>query len=92
MRSSFQAFYGIKALDSSIGYITYISIIVGLFIGVTTIQNKGNYFIYSICLLCTLFSVFWTFVMLVNAESWLVCSSRCLRLTEVPIEKMSQEE
>ena len=29
--------------------------------------------------------------MLVNAESWLVCSSRCLRLTEVPIEKMSQE-
>ena len=30
--------------------------------------------------------------MLVNAESWLVCSSRCLRLTEVPIEKMSQEE
>ena len=91
MKASLQPYFIIKGMDSLISNVNCIGIVIGLFIGVKIISNNSDYYMYAICLLYTLFSLFWTFVMFVSTESWLVCASRCVRITEIETESLPVE-
>ena len=78
MRTAVGAYSCVKGIDVPISILSFCSIVIGIFLGIKLIEQKDDFFIYTILLLCTLFTIFWAFVMLVDAESMLVSAIRCL--------------
>ena len=78
MRTSIGGFISSKGIDVTISLITLVSVVLGIFLGISLIKSKEDFFIFTILLLANLYVIFWTFISFVLCESSLVSALRCL--------------